>query len=57
MDEVNKILQAELGNEMQAGRLRVVDWLTVDPLALLKEGNVVCSVHHGGANSFYESTT
>lgn len=57
IDDVDTVLQKELGNEMQAGRVRVVDWLTVDPLALLKEGNVMCSVHHGGANSFFESTT
>jgi hypothetical protein len=57
IDDVDTVLQKELGNEMQAGRVRVVDWLTVDPLALLREGNVMCSVHHGGANSFFESTT
>ena len=55
--DVDAMLQTELGNEIQAGRVRVVDWLTVDPLALLVEGNVMCSVHHGGANSFFESTT
>ena len=55
MDDVDAVLQKELGNEMQAGRVRVVNWLTVDPLALLKEGSVMCSVHHGGANSFFES--
>jgi hypothetical protein len=54
---VDAMLQTELGNEIQAGRVRVVDWLTLDPLALLMEGNVMCSVHHGGANSFFESTT
>lgn len=57
MDDLNTMLQTELGNEMQAGRVRVVNWLTVDPLALLKEGSVMCSVHHGGANSFFESAT
>jgi hypothetical protein len=52
---VDAMLQTELGNEIQAGRVRVVDWLTVDPLALLMEGNVMCPV--GGANSFFERTT
>jgi len=36
-------------------RVKVVDWLIPDPLAVLQSGNVVCSVHHGGANSFYEA--
>ena len=57
MDNTDTVLRRELGNEMEQGRVRVVDWLTVDPLALLKEGSVMCSVHHGGANSFFESTT
>ncbi|MCJ1249913.1 hypothetical protein MMC30_007139 [Trapelia coarctata] len=36
-------------------RLKITPWLTPDPLALLLSGTIICSVHHGGANSFYEA--
>ncbi|TFK33933.1 hypothetical protein BDQ12DRAFT_614373 [Crucibulum laeve] len=52
---VEATLNEELGKEIESGRVRITNWLKVDPLAILEEGNVVCSVHHGGANSFFES--
>ncbi|KAF4591727.1 glycosyltransferase family 1 [Ophiocordyceps camponoti-floridani] len=33
----------------------VIDWLEAEPLSILSSGHVVCAVHHGGANSFYEA--
>lgn len=33
----------------------ITDWLEADPSAILLHAHVVCSVHHGGANSFFES--
>ncbi|WVR03363.1 hypothetical protein IAU60_000354 [Kwoniella sp. DSM 27419] len=36
-------------------RLRVVDWLETDPVAILQTGNVICSVNHGGSNSYHEA--
>lgn len=36
------------------GRMRAESWLTVDPPTLLMTGNIVLSVHHGGASSFNE---
>ncbi|KAK0192760.1 hypothetical protein F5146DRAFT_1191689 [Armillaria mellea] len=36
-------------------RVKVVDWLGVKPLALLRHDNLVCVVNHGGANSFFEA--
>ncbi|KAK7448563.1 hypothetical protein CaCOL14_011792 [Colletotrichum acutatum] len=36
-------------------RLRVSKWLTVDPTALLETGDIVVSVHHGGANCYHEA--
>jgi UDP:flavonoid glycosyltransferase YjiC (YdhE family) len=36
-------------------RVKIVDWLDVDPVAILASGQVVCSVHHGGSNSFHET--
>lgn len=37
------------------GRLRVVDWLEADPLAVLQTGHVCCFVNHGGSNSYHEA--
>jgi hypothetical protein len=42
-------------NEVATGRVRVEEWLSVDPLAVLQSGHVACSVHHGGSNSFHEA--
>lgn len=38
-----------------SGRLRLEAWLKVDPVSLLNTGDIVVSVHHGGANSYYET--
>jgi hypothetical protein len=37
------------------GRVKVVDWLEVDPPALLQSGYVGAFVHHGGGNSYHEA--
>jgi hypothetical protein len=42
-------------NETGIGRVKILEWISVDPLALLQSGKVVCSVHHGGSNSFHEA--
>ncbi|KAF5382861.1 hypothetical protein D9757_007252 [Collybiopsis confluens] len=39
------------------GRLRAVQWLHSEPFAVLQHPNVICSVHHGGANSFFEAVS
>ncbi|KAK4120291.1 glycosyltransferase family 1 protein [Parathielavia appendiculata] len=44
-----------LGKELDDDRVRVVDWLACEPVALLETGNVVCAVSHGGANSVHEA--
>ena len=36
-------------------RVRIAEWLSASPLAVLKTGHVVCSIHHGGASSFNEA--
>ncbi|KAK4140284.1 uncharacterized protein C8A04DRAFT_40002 [Dichotomopilus funicola] len=41
--------------EMENGRVKVTDWVDAEPKAVLESGGVVCSVNHGGANSFYEA--
>ncbi|KAM0246292.1 hypothetical protein ACHAQJ_010264 [Trichoderma viride] len=40
---------------IEDGRLRLESWLEVDPTSLYKTGDIVASVHHGGANCFYET--
>lgn len=40
---------------IQSGRLRLETWLKADPASLLATGQVVVSVHHGGANCFHET--
>lgn len=44
-----------ISEEIANGRVRIVEWLGVDPLAVMKTGNIMCSVHHGGPNSFHEA--
>ncbi|CAG7959066.1 unnamed protein product [Penicillium olsonii] len=39
---------------VDSGQVRIMAWLP-DPIAILKSGNVLCMVHHGGANSFHEA--
>ena len=45
-----------LGKEIKEGRVRVESWLKSDPPALLQSGCLVATVHHGGANSWFEAT-
>lgn len=45
----------EIETEITTGRVRVEEWLSVDPVAVLQSGHVTCSVHHGGSNSFHEA--
>jgi hypothetical protein len=49
-------LNSILGEEIKDGRVRIEAWLKPDPVAILRSGHVVCAVHHGGANSYFEST-
>ncbi|KAF5865552.1 hypothetical protein ETB97_003396 [Aspergillus alliaceus] len=44
-----------LRQETTDGRIRIHPWFTVEPMAMLQTGRIVCSVHHGGANSWYEA--
>lgn len=44
-----------LGDEIDADRVRITTWLTTEPTAILQSGHIVCSVHHGGANSAIET--
>ncbi|KAK0495902.1 hypothetical protein EDD18DRAFT_1167826 [Armillaria luteobubalina] len=53
--ECKASLRDILGDDMDGGRVKVVDWLDIEPLALLRHDNLVCVVNHGGANSFFEA--
>lgn len=47
--EIHTAVDTLLGNVVGGDRLRVSEWLTVDPVSLLETGHVVASVHHGGS--------
>jgi hypothetical protein len=40
---------------VESGRLRIERWLDADPISLMETGNVVLSVHHGGAGCYHEA--
>lgn len=46
-DDIHAATDAHL--EGLGGRVRIVEWLTVDPVSLLETGHIVASVHHGGS--------
>ncbi|PNP52388.1 hypothetical protein THARTR1_06992 [Trichoderma harzianum] len=48
---IAKILRSEFAHD----RIRIVDWIQPEPVSILRTGNVICSVHQGGANSFNEA--
>ena len=48
-------VNAILGQELENGRVRIERWLQADPVAILTSSYVVCAVHHGGANSYFEA--
>lgn len=50
-DDLLSLLQPYIN----AGRLRMSRWLTVDPVSLLETGDIVASVHHGGSNCYHEA--
>ena len=43
-----------LGPEWES-HVRITDWLIAEPISILKSGGIVCSVNHGGANSYFEA--
>ncbi|KAK4247343.1 glycosyltransferase [Corynascus novoguineensis] len=51
--KVYTALQAEL----ESDQVRIADWVKPQPSAVLQAGTVVCSINHGGANSFHDALT
>jgi hypothetical protein len=39
---------------IDSDRLRITQWLTVDPYAILETGNIAAFMHHGGSNCYHE---
>jgi hypothetical protein len=58
-----KLQKSEFGDEFLSavstefinGRLRLERWPKIDPGTIMETGNVVCILHHGGANSFNDA--
>lgn len=42
-------------DEISTRRLRLEKWINIDPAAMLETGNIAVSVHHGGANCYWEA--
>ncbi|KAJ3795868.1 hypothetical protein GGU11DRAFT_746674 [Lentinula aff. detonsa] len=56
--DVQEALDEYIKNDVDIrGRVQVVHWLQSEPLAVLQHPNLICSVHHGGANSFFEAVS
>ncbi|KAK4098901.1 glycosyltransferase family 1 protein [Parathielavia hyrcaniae] len=53
--EPGSALHDILGRELDEDRVRIAEWITCEPVAVLETGNVVCAVSHGGANSVHEA--
>ncbi|KAK5999175.1 Glycosyltransferase buaB [Cladobotryum mycophilum] len=47
--------QKTLAAELEAGSVRIVDWIPIEPSALMREANIVAAVNHGGASSWNEA--
>ncbi|KAL4803377.1 diacylglycerol acyltransferase-domain-containing protein [Aspergillus unguis] len=54
-DEIYTQALTSLQSERDFDQVRVMSWFEVEPMAMLETGQIVCSVHHGGANSWYEA--
>ncbi|CAG8220785.1 unnamed protein product [Penicillium salamii] len=39
---------------VDSGQVKIMAWLP-EPSSILRSGNILCMVHHGGANSFHEA--
>jgi hypothetical protein len=46
-------MRMRLGGD--GGRVKVVDWVSAEPAAVLASKDVILAVHHGGASSYHEA--
>lgn len=54
-DGFKNLLDELLIDPKDRERFKIVDWIQADPSAVMSHRNVVVSIHHGGANSYYEA--
>ena len=54
-DELDDLVEGLLANPKDRKRFKIVDWIQADLSVVLNHPNVIVSVHHGGANSYYEA--
>ena len=53
--QVDEDFSRVLAHEIRSGQVRIENWLKADPLAILRSGQIVCNVNHGGSNSYHEA--
>jgi len=51
----DEIVHELLATELDSGQVRIVNWLKADPVSILESGRIVCSVNHGGSNTYHEA--
>lgn len=51
---IHAVIDEIIGKEVREGRVKILAWLDAEPVSILQHPNLICTVHHGGANSFYE---
>jgi hypothetical protein len=51
----DEIIHGLLAAEIASGQVRIVNWLKADPISILESSHIVCSVHHGGSNTYHEA--
>lgn len=49
------VIENILSGAINTGRVRITSWLKAEPGKLVSSGSIICSVHHGGANSYFEA--
>jgi UDP:flavonoid glycosyltransferase YjiC (YdhE family) len=51
----DEIIHGLLAAEIASDQVRIVNWLKADPVSILESSHIVCSVHHGGSNTYHEA--
>ncbi|TRM69953.1 glycosyltransferase family 1 protein [Schizophyllum amplum] len=54
VDKLRGLFNKILTTEHDRDRVRIVRWFDVEPSAIVEHENVICYIHHGGANSYLE---
>ncbi|TRM60116.1 hypothetical protein BD626DRAFT_538877 [Schizophyllum amplum] len=54
-DALTELWDEMLTTQRDRERVRIVKWFEPEPAIIAEHENVVCYVHHGGANSYFEA--